>query len=325
MRNNLLGKSLHCYSPRWLVCHEVFASNVGTTWWIAAGGGCGGGPVVEKRSLVRRSRNGEICRTWGGDQRDREWKISFQELDGLEGLDWEGLEGLEWLELDDLGWEGLEGLEWLEVVRLEFLGLEELDLELQKLQVIEKKTLHLTFLGWKAPRPAEEVWAWSLAGDELKRKWPGLSFLAYWRARGDLLDHVGRRRKKVGIHSSSWVPKRIGFTTSQRLWFGRRTVLKIQRSAKMWGKSKKAFGPFTGTAAFHTFSIILGLRRAKVKTRSEASHHTVWLTHWAPRPHQNMGSGCLSLWLWVMWARETQLQRLLVVLSVLHLYLYTYI
>ena len=63
MRSNFIGKSLHCcYSPRRLVCHEVCA-NVGTTRWIAAGGGCGGGPVVEQRSLVCSSRNGEICRT----------------------------------------------------------------------------------------------------------------------------------------------------------------------------------------------------------------------------------------------------------------------
>ena len=202
MRSNFIGKSLHCcYSPRRLVCHEICASNVDTTRWIAAGGGCGGGPVVEQRSLVCSSRNGEICRTWGGDQRDREeWKISFQELDGLEGLDWEGL----------------EGLEWLEVVRLEFLELEELDLELQKLRVSEKKMKKNTtsgfFLCWKT-----SVWKWSLGGDKLEEKWPGLSFVAHW-GRGDMLDHVGRNNEKVGIHSGSRVWKRNGFTTTGSIW-----------------------------------------------------------------------------------------------------------
>lgn len=43
----------------------------------------------------------------------------------------------------------------------------------------------------------------------------------------------------------------------------------------------------------------------------------MWVTSWPPRPLPNMGNGCLSLWLWVMWARETQLERMVVVLGVL--------
>lgn len=300
MRSNFIGKSLHCcYSPRRLVCHEVCASNVGTTRWIAAGGGCGGGPVVEQRSLVCSSRNGEICRTWGGDQRDREeWKISFQELDGLEGLDWEGLEWMEWLEgleWDGLDWEGLEGLEWLEVVRLEFLELEELDLELQKLRVSEKKmkkTLHLAsfvlnnfclkvkFGRWQT---WGEMTRFVLRGTLRERRYVGSCWQEQWKG-WNPFQQSGPKAQRFHDHRFDLA--------------GERTVLKIhpRRSAEMCGKNKILWENVFGLPYFGT----------------------LWVTSWPPRPLPNMGNGCLSLWLWVMWARETQLERMVVLLGVLH-------
>jgi len=203
--------------------------------------------------LVRSSRNGEICRTWGGDQRDREeWKISFQELDGLEGLDWEGLEWMEWLEgleWDGLDWEGLEGLEWLEVVRLEFLELEELDLELQKLQVSEKKMKKKHYI-WLLLCWTTSVWKWSLGGDKLEEKWPGLSFVAHW-GRGDMLDHVGRKQWKGWNPFQQSGPKAQRFHDHKFDLAGERTVLKIhpRRSAEMCGKNKILW---ENVLAFHT-------------------------------------------------------------------------
>lgn len=75
-----------------------------------------------------------------------------------------------------------------------------------------KKHYIWLLLCWKT-----SVWKWSLGGDKLEEKWPGLSFVAHW-GRGDMLDHVGRNNEKVGIHFSSRVRKRNSFTTTGSIW-----------------------------------------------------------------------------------------------------------